>query len=125
MASTKLAPLTDELEAYLNRYCAFPNDEYAFVLALWVIGTYLWTELDVFPYLSITAATKRAGKTQLAELLRQVSPNGVWMTGATGPTIFYMIRDEKPVMFIDEGERLSSESAGLIREAMNTGYKRG
>lgn len=114
-----------EVEQYLSKYMVFPNDGMRFVVALWIILTYLWPELDVMPYLSISASTKRAGKTRLLELLSFVTANPRWMTGGTGPTMFYMIRDEAPTLLFDEAERLSSEAAGIIREAMNSGYRNG
>lgn len=117
-------PIT-EIERYLSQYMVFPNEGLRFVVALWIIGTYLWPELDVFPYLTITATTKRAGKTRLLELLKFTCSNPQSMTGGTGPTMFYMIRDESPTLLFDEAERLSSEAAGIMREAMNSGYRRG
>lgn len=114
-----------QIELYLSQYMVFPNDGLRFVVALWIIGTYLWPELDVFPYLSITASTKRAGKTRLLELLKFTASNPQWMTGGTGPAMFYMIRDESPTLLFDEAERLSSEAAGIMREVMNSGYRRG
>lgn len=115
----------EEVEQYLAQYLVFPNDGLRFAVALWVVGTYLWPELDVFPYLSITAATKRSGKTRLLELLKFTCANPADMTGGTGPTMFYMIRDEAPTLLFDEAERLSSEAVGIMREAMNSGYRRG
>lgn len=114
-----------EIERYLSQYMVFPNEGLPFVVALWIIGTYLWPELDVFPYLSITASTKRAGKTRLLELLKFMASNPQWMTGGTGPAMFYMIRDESPTLLFDEAERLSSEAVGIMREVMNSGYRRG
>jgi Protein of unknown function (DUF3631) len=114
-----------EIEQYLSKYMVFPTEGLRFTVALWIIGTYLHKDVDVFPYLSITAATKRAGKTRLLELLKILCANSQWMTGGTGPSILYMIRDEAPTLLFDEAERLSSESTGIMREAMNSGYKKG
>ena len=126
MRNDSLLPLVDEVEAYLAQYVAFADPSHKFAVALWLIGTYLWYDLfDTCPYLVITSATKRSGKTRLAELVSKVAANPRWLTGGTAPTMFYMIRDEMPTVLVDEAERLSGESANLIREALNAGYRRG
>ena len=125
VALTQSEDAVAQIELYLSQYMVFPHDGLRFVVALWIIGTYLWPELDVFPYLSITASTKRAGKTRLLELLKFTASNPQWMTGGTGPAMFYMIRDENPTLLFDEAERLASEAAGIMREVMNSGYRRG
>lgn len=117
--------LLDDVEQYLSRYVVFPSPDLRFTTALWLIGTYLWPELDVYPYLVITSSTKRSGKTRLAELLSFVASNPRWLTAGTAPTMFYMIRDENPTILVDEAETMTSEAAGTMRSALNAGYRRG
>lgn len=126
MTTTLRSTLLASIEEWLNKYLAFPMPEYATIAALWALGTYLWEEaFDAYPYLVITASTRRSGKTILMNLLKGISRNGVSGTGTTGPTLFRLIRDGKPSVFIDEAESFNSDSNDTMQAVTNTGYKRG
>lgn len=114
-----------DVEAFLRRYVTYSNPGHAFALSLWTLGTYMWPDFDQFPYICITADTKRAGKTRCAEVLSKVVSNARF-TGASAAAIFRMIRDEKPTLFMDEAEAaLSGESANVMHEVLNKGNRRG
>jgi hypothetical protein len=121
----ELSQLLTDVESYLLRYVTFTTPDYAFAGALWAAATYLWPHFDAFPYLHITAATKRAGKSRLMELLSFVSSNPRTIAGMTPATVFRLIRDENPTLFMDEAESLSSEAAGMMRSILNVGYRKG
>lgn len=121
-SSTKLIR---DIERYLRDYLAFSDDQYPYALALWCAATFLWPHFDAFPYMLITSDTKRSGKTRLSELLSFVCSNPFNSAGATPATVFHKIRDDKPVMFFDEAESLSSESADTMRAVLNVGYRSG
>lgn len=114
-----------DMEAYLSSYLSFTDKQYTFVLALWTLATYMWPYFDAFPYMVITSATKRSGKTRLSELLSFAASNARNFAGMTAATLFRSIRDENPTIFIDEAETLSSESADTMRSVLNVGYRKG
>src|SRR6267142_2732614 len=117
--------IVSDVETYLNRFVAFMEPVYALPIALWIIGTYCFPQFDAFPYLVITSATKRSGKTRLSELVGFTASNALPMTGLTGPTMFRLIDRDQPTIIFDEAERNNSEGASLLREVINTGYRRG
>lgn len=112
-------------ENYLKHYMKFQREDDALVTALYAAATHLWPHFDAFPYLHITANTKRAGKTRLSELLGFLAANAFNVTGATAATIFHTIRDESPTLLMDEIESLSSEAANTMRSVLNAGYRQG
>jgi hypothetical protein len=114
----------EEIEAYLRRYVAFSSDAYAFPLALWVAGTHVYENFDAYGYLVITAATKRAGKTRLMELLSFVAAGARHIADITPAAMFAMIESEKPSLMIDEAERFAA-SQQEFRAVINSGYRRG
>lgn len=122
---TVMSQLVRDGEAYLNRYVTFPNPGYAFVGVLWAAATYLWPHFDAFPYLHITASTKRAGKSRFMELVSFMSSNPRVIAGMTPATVFHLIRDESPSLFMDEAESLNSEATGMMRSILNVGYRKG
>lgn len=128
MSAQKAGPGTKmlaEVETFLKRYVSFQDAETSFALSLWTAATFLWPHFDAFPYMLITSETKRSGKTRLSELLSFACSNPFNATGVTPATVFHKIRDDKPVMFIDEAESLSSDAADVMRAVMNAGYRNG
>lgn len=120
-----LTQLLVDVETYLSKYVTFTDPTTVFACALWTCATYIWPDFDVFPYLHITADTKRAGKTRLSEVVSFAASNSRNVAGATPATVFRWIRDEQPTLFIDEAETLSSESATMMRAVLNVGYRKG
>lgn len=116
--------LIADVESYLLGYLSLDPD-LAFVLALWAASTYCWQTFDAFPYLVITAMTKRSGKTRCSELLQFLASNPRSFVGMTTASLFQSIDADKPVLFVDEAETLSRESSSNMRAILNGGYRRG
>lgn len=120
------AELLKDFEAFYAKYMYFPEpDLQPLALACYAMASHLWPLFDAFPYLMITAATKRSGKTRLAELLYFTASNARMVAGATPATIFHMIKEEQPTLIVDEAEMFSSEAADMMRSIINVGYRRG
>lgn len=125
---TQLRDVFNRIEAFLLDYCAFPDPgAQAPVVALWCLGTWVYRAFDAFPYLVITAATKQAGKTRLAELMSMVSHAPKNFAAVTPAVICRTLLDAKDgvTIFFDEAEQLSGESAGFMRSVLNVGYRSG
>lgn len=119
------APIVAEVEAYLKKYVSFADPIYPLPLALWTLGTFCFPDFDAYPYLVITGATKRSGKTLLAEQMAFCAANPRQFAAMTAATLFRSIQDEQPTIFFDEAESLSSESASTMRSVLNVGYRKG
>ena len=115
----------DSLEAFFAKYITWADTSYSLALALWTIGTYLYPDFDAFPYLVITSATKRSGKTRLAELLAFVANNPLSFGAITPAGLFHSIMQGKVTIFCDEAEVLSQEGATTLRAVLNMGYRKG
>jgi hypothetical protein len=114
-----------KLRAYLSGYCHFADQDITLPLALWIAGTYIFETFDSYPYLVITARVKRAGKTRLSELIGFTSNMPFNVAGASAPSLFRKIADDKPTILWDEAEQLSSEANDLVRAFLNVGYRKG
>lgn len=123
--ATKFNDVVSKAQATIERFVSFNDKSQAFVCALYCVLSHFWTHFDSLPYMVITAATKRAGKSTLMETMEHISANPLPCTGITPSTLFRMIEESHPTLFIDEAETLSSEAAGSLREALNAGYRRG
>lgn len=124
-STTPYAALVIELENFVAAYVTYPDGGYKFVLALWTLATYMWPEFDAFPYVAITAATKRSGKTRCMEILSFVASHAKRLTGATAASMFRSLKQDPSVMFFDESEKMGSDAATDLRAVVNTGYRKG
>jgi Protein of unknown function (DUF3631) len=115
-----------EMIAILLKYTTFSDPEYALVVALWCIHTWLFDgdAWDRTGYLAFVSPTFGCGKTEAqtvaAALARRSSEP---LTSPTAATIFRMMDTSQPTLFLDEmdGMREDSEVVGIL----NAGYKRG
>lgn len=117
--------IVQRIETYIQDYATLGEPFYVLPLALWIIGTYCFNEFDAYPYLVITSATKRSGKTRLAEMISFCCANPRNFAALTPAALFRSIEKEKPTLIHDEAEELSRESAGTMRSVLNVGYRRG
>jgi hypothetical protein len=116
--------LISQLESYIRSYVTLAEASYAMVIALWLAATHVWPAFDAFPYLVVTSATKRSGKTRLLELLSFVASNSRLVANISPAALYRTIDSEKPTLLIDEAEMFSSAKSEF-RPLLNTGYRRG
>jgi Protein of unknown function (DUF3631) len=112
------------VEQFINKYVSF-TDAYSLPIALWVMATYVFPSFDAFPYMVITADTKRSGKTRLAEMIAFCCSNPRFFTAMTPSTMFNIIEAEHPTVIFDEAETLSGESQSVMSQVLNAGYRNG
>jgi phage N-6-adenine-methyltransferase len=124
--SPHLSPsaLIEETEKYLRRYVSFVDSSNAFALALWTVGTHIYEAFDAYGYLAIIAATKRAGKTRLMEILSFLAARSHHSADITPAALFALVENEKPTLMVDEAERFAASQKDF-RAIINSGYRRG
>jgi hypothetical protein len=65
--------LVAELEGMLTRYIEFQNTAVRSLLAVWIMGTYLYTMFSHYGYLFFHSQFKRSGKTRSLELTHHLA----------------------------------------------------
>jgi hypothetical protein len=118
--------LVRKLELFFQRRVILPSG-LALVLALWVIGTYLYDIFDCYPYICITSPTKRCGKTLLAELIGLISARSKTTVNVSEAALFRMIEMFRPTIIMDEAETLAnrkSERAQFLLSLLNAGHRK-
>jgi len=116
--------LISQLESYIRSYVSLAETCYALVIALWLMATHTWPAFDAFPYLVVTSATKRSGKTRLLELMSFVASNSRLVASISPAALYRTVHAEKPTLLVDEAEMFSSAKSEF-RSLLNTGYRRG
>lgn len=120
-----LKSVLEKLRKFILSYSHLKDEALVVPLSLWIAATYMFEAFDAFPYLVITAKVKRAGKTRLKELIGFTCQTPFNVTGASAAALFRSIKDRKPTILWDEAEELSKEGNSLMRQFLNSGYRKG
>jgi hypothetical protein len=129
MSQTETAAVLKRLQEYLARFLIVDDDQMT-AITLWIALTYVWEAGDTVPYLIVTSAEKRSGKTRVIECVQSVCNQPVVVTGLTEAVLF-RIMERKPTLLIDETDTIFkqgkelSERQEALRAILNAGYRRG
>jgi hypothetical protein len=96
--------------------------------AIWIAHTHCFAAAEQTPYLAISSAEKRSGKTRLLEVLELVVARP-WLTGrVTAAVLARKVDAERPTLLLDESDAAfkgEKEYAEALRGLLNTGHRRG
>lgn len=128
---SETAELLAAIEGYLTRYVILTAEQ-TIAVALWAMLTYVYDVGDTVPYLVITSAEKRSGKTRLLECLYAVCREPMVTTALTEAVLFRAIQEWQPTLLIDETDTIfkehksgPSERQEGLRAILNAGYRKG
>jgi hypothetical protein len=126
-AGESCAALLGEVSALLRRFVVMTPAQ-ARVVALWVVHTHTIGAAEATPYLAITSAEKRSGKTRLLEVLDLLVARP-WFTGRTTAAVLpRKIDADGPTLLLDESDAAfggNKEYAEALRGVLNSGHRRG
>ena len=105
----------------LRKYCDL-REEYYNIIALWIMGTWFHKQFVSFPYLFINAM-KGSGKSRLLKLIIAMSWNGTMMNNISESVLFRTASIR--TLGIDEFEHVGNKEKGVLRELLNSAYKKG
>lgn len=121
-----IAAILHDIQVLIRRYVVVTNDQ-AIAIALWTAHTHAIAAAECTPYLQITSATKRAGKTRLFEVLEPLVARP-WFTGRTSAAaLVRKIDAARPSLLLDESDAAfkgEKEYAEALRGILNSGYRR-
>lgn len=105
----------------LKKYCDL-KEEYYSIIAIWIIGTYFHKQFPTYPYLFFNAM-KGSGKTRLMKLILHLAKDGNLMNNMSESVLFRTASQR--TIGIDEFENIGSKEKSLLRELLNSAYKKG
>jgi hypothetical protein len=121
-----LAALLDETVAYLRRFVVMSDHQLA-TMALWVGHSHSFEVAECTPYIHLTSATKRAGKTLLLEVLEPIVRRP-WLTmRTTTAALPRKIDVQHPTLLLDESDqalREKSDYSAALVGTLNSGYRK-
>lgn len=127
VAPVGLAFLLENVRTYIRQYVVL-SDPQADTVTLWAAHTHAFDAAESTPYLAITSAEKRSGKTRLLEVLSLIVAHP-WLTGRVSPAALYRrIHAERPTLLLDESDsafKSGEEYGEALRGVLNTGHRAG
>ena len=93
------------------------EDGYSFIIALWVIHSWIFDLFEVSPYLAINSPTKRCGKTRLVSLVQSLTQRPILANNITAASVFRTVEAYRPTLLIDEADRflrINEELVGIL-----------
>jgi hypothetical protein len=123
-----LAEILDAIRAFVRQYVVL-TDEQADAVTLWVAHTWVTDATDVTPYLRVNSATKRCGKTRLAEVISCLARNPRFTTCISTAALFRLAHKYAGHMtlIVDEieGTLSGKEKSTELTALLNAGLQRG
>jgi hypothetical protein len=123
-----LAEILDAIRAFVRQYVVL-TDEQADAVSLWIAHTWVVDATDVTPYLRVNSATKRCGKTRLAEVIACLAQNPRFTTCISTAALFRLAHKYAGHMtlIVDEieGTLSGKEKSSELTALLNAGWQRG
>jgi hypothetical protein len=121
------AEVLEATRALIRRYVA-TGDAEADTLALWTQHTHAIDAAEATPYLQITSAEPRSGKTRTEETLSLLVAKA-WLTSRTSAAVLVRKLDrDAPTLLLDETDsafKENGEYGEALRAVLNAGHRRG
>jgi Protein of unknown function (DUF3631) len=126
-AETDVARTLDAAENFIRRFVVLTTNQLA-ALALWVFHTYALDAAESTPYLSVTSALARSGKSRLLEVLELLARQPLPTANISDAALFRAIERFNPTLLFDEIDAIFGPKARDredLRGMLNAGYRRG
>lgn len=123
-ASADLGQHLTRVERFIRRFVVLSSDQ-ALAMTLWVAHTHVIDAFDCTPYIQVSSATPRAGKTRLLEACEPLVASP-WLTGrVSAAALVRKVDKEKPTLLLDESDAAfkgEKDYTETLRGILNTGY---
>ena len=114
------------VEAFIRRFVVLTSAQSA-ALALWVAHTHVVEASEATPYIAVTSAERRSGKTRLLEVLELLVPRPLRVANVSEAALFRAVAEQRSTLLLDEGDAVfnAKKEHEDLRALINAGYRRG
>ena len=117
------AALLSGIASFIQRYVSIAP-ALADTVALWIVVTWIHDRIEISPFLFVTSATKRCGKSLLLEVLGELVHHPLPVGGrVTSSALFRTIEMHAPTMLLDEADTFFGDDDEL-RGVVNGSQRR-
>lgn len=127
-AFASLGATLEAAHAFNGRYVHFTNPHQAIAVALWEAHTHAVDAAECSPFLAITAAEMRSGKSRTLDMLHCLAARPWRAIVPSDAVLFRKIDRDRPTLLLDEADTIFSRKAGEyegLRAILNAGNRRG
>jgi hypothetical protein len=119
------ALLLEDVRTFIRRFVVL-DDHQADAVTLWIAHTFVFFAFGCTPYLAITSAEKRSGKTRLLEVLELLVRLALQTANISDAALFRVVADRDPTLLFDEVDAIwKSREREELRGLLNAGYRHG
>ena len=117
--------LLEDIRSFVRRFVVL-DDAQADAVTLWAAHAHLHGAFGCTPYLAITSAEKRSGKTRLLEVLELLVREPLQTANISDAALFRVVDAKSPTLLMDEVDAIfKSREREELRGLLNAGYRRG
>jgi hypothetical protein len=116
-----------DVEAFLRRFVVM-SEHAVTIVVLWIAHVYSFAAFEFTPYLAVTSATKRSGKSRLLEVLGLMlgATRAVFTAYISAASLYRLIHAKPGVAILwDEVDRVPKEKAEELWGLINSGWRLG
>jgi len=117
----------EDTSSFIRRFVVLSDEQLAAV-ALWTAHTHAIGAADTTPYIAVTSAEKRSGKTRLLEVIELLVHEALPTANISDAALFRAINELTPTLLLDEVDSIFGPKARDredLRGMLNAGYRRG
>jgi Protein of unknown function (DUF3631) len=124
-----LGDLLDAIQGFIRHYVVMTEAQ-AVAATLWTALTHIYDGFELVPYLSVTSAEKRSGKSRLLDVLALLVARPWKAVMPTEAVVYRKIEADRPTLLLDEVDAIfgsgpaAAQHEGL-RALLNAGNRRG
>jgi hypothetical protein len=119
--------LLEDTRHFIRRFLVI-SDAQAVALSLFILYTYAAKQFECAPYLQVTSAEKRSGKSRLLEVL-ELLVNRPWLTSRTSAAaLVRKLHEAHSTLLLDESDAAfngDKEYSEALRGVLNAGHRKG
>ncbi len=125
-------PLTTDLilevSELLSRHIFFKDKRLPLLIAVWILGTYIYDLFTFYGYLWINSPVKRCAKSLLEDIISKLSYQATPRLSNVTESAIFRLADMGQTLIFDELEHLrgqDKEKYGAIMSVLNNGFQAG
>jgi hypothetical protein len=124
------AALLSDVQAFVRRFCAFPDLHALAAVTLWVAHAHMVEHFHTTPRLALLSPEPWSGKTRVLEVLDLLVPQSMFCLSASPAAIFRTLSKDPITLLVDECDTIftrrgKDDANEDLRALLNAGYKRG
>jgi Protein of unknown function (DUF3631) len=121
-----LDELLDEAKQFTRRFVVI-DEAQAVAISLWIAHTHAIDAFDTTPYLALTSAEKRSGKSRMLEVLELLIHSPLAAVNMSDAVLFRVIESMAPTLLLDEADAIfaGGRERDDFRGMLNAGWHRG